>query len=100
MEGKLFSYIKYNLFQYFKFKGVLDPKISYKEFKNEYYQKDRLGELEEKKPTLKELVEMTKIPDKTMRTLLNAMIEKEIIDEMTGYGRNKLFIFDKYLRLF
>jgi Fic family protein len=50
--------------------------------------------------SVKELVEMTKIPDKTMRTLLNAMIEKEIIDETTGYGRNKLFVFDKYLRLF
>lgn len=42
----------------------------------------------------------TKIPDKTMRTLLNVMIEKGIIKEMTGYGRNKLFVFDKYLKLF
>ena len=50
--------------------------------------------------SVKELVKMTKIPDKTMRTLLNVMIEKEIIEEMTGYGRNKLFVFDKYLRLF
>jgi len=50
--------------------------------------------------SVKELVKMTKIPDKTMRTLLNVMIEKEIIEEMTGYGRNKLFVFDKYLKLF
>ncbi len=49
---------------------------------------------------VKELVTMTKIPDKTMRTLLKVMIEKGIIKEMTGYGRNKLFVFDKYLKLF
>ncbi|MEA2095195.1 MAG: Fic family protein [Candidatus Cloacimonadota bacterium] len=49
---------------------------------------------------VKELVTMTKIPDKTMRTLLNVMIEKGLIKEMTGYGRNKLFVFDKYLKLF
>ncbi|MEA1972304.1 MAG: Fic family protein [Candidatus Cloacimonadota bacterium] len=49
---------------------------------------------------VKELVSMTKIPDKTMRTLLNVMIEKGLIKEMTGYGRNKLFVFDKYLKLF
>jgi len=50
--------------------------------------------------SVKELVKITKIPDKTMRTLLNVMIKKEIIEEMTGYGRNKLFVFDKYLKLF
>ena len=50
--------------------------------------------------SVKELVKITGIPDKTMRSLINIMIEKDIIKEMTGYGRNKLFVFDKYLKLF
>ena len=50
--------------------------------------------------SIKELVKNTEIPDKTMRTLIYLMIEKDIVKEMTGYGRNKLFIFDKYLKLF
>ncbi|MCD4817407.1 MAG: Fic family protein [Candidatus Cloacimonetes bacterium] len=50
--------------------------------------------------SVKELVKITGIPDKTMRSLINVMIEKDIIKEMTGYGRNKLFVFDKYLKLF
>lgn len=49
---------------------------------------------------IKELVMITEIPDKTMRTLINLMIEENIVKEMTGYGRNKLFAFDKYLKLF
>ena len=50
--------------------------------------------------SVKELVKITGIPDKTMRSLINVMIDKDIIKEMTGYGRNKLFVFDKYLKLF
>jgi Fic family protein len=50
--------------------------------------------------SIKELVKITGIPDKTMRSLINIMIDKDIIKEMTGYGRNKLFVFDKYLKLF
>jgi len=50
--------------------------------------------------SIKELVKKTEIPDKTMRTLINIMIKKGIVKEMTGYGRNKLFVFDKYLKLF
>ena len=50
--------------------------------------------------SIKELVMKTKIPDKTMRTIINLIIEKDIVKEMTGYGRNKLFVFDKYLKLF
>lgn len=50
--------------------------------------------------SIKELVMNTEIPDKTMRTLIDLMIEKDIVKEMTGYGRNKLFVFDKYLKLF
>lgn len=50
--------------------------------------------------SIKELVKKTEIPDKTMRTLINLMIEKDIVKEITGYSRNKLFVFDKYLKLF
>lgn len=50
--------------------------------------------------SIKELILKTEIPDKTMRTLINLMIEKNIVKEMTGYSRNKLFVFDKYLKLF
>ncbi|MCF7792434.1 MAG: Fic family protein [Candidatus Cloacimonetes bacterium] len=50
--------------------------------------------------SIKELVMKTDIPDKTMRTLINLMMEKNIVKEMTGYSRNKLFVFDRYLKLF
>ena len=49
---------------------------------------------------VKELIELTNIPDKTIRNLLNVMIKNNLIKEMTGQGRNKLFVFDKYLKLF
>ncbi len=50
--------------------------------------------------SIKELVKNTEIPDKTMRSLINIMLKNDIVKEMTGYGRNKLFVFDKYLKLF
>ncbi|NOR46125.1 MAG: Fic family protein, partial [Candidatus Delongbacteria bacterium] len=50
--------------------------------------------------SVKELVLLTSIPDKTMRNLLSLMLDNDLVTEMTGYGRNKLFVFDRYLRLF
>jgi len=50
--------------------------------------------------SVKELVSLTSIPDKTVRNLLILMLENDLVTEMTGYGRNKLFVFDKYLKLF
>lgn len=50
--------------------------------------------------SIKDLVEYTGIPDKTMRNLITLMEEKEIVKELTGHERNKLYVFDKYLKLF
>jgi histidinol phosphatase-like PHP family hydrolase len=60
LENKLFSYIKYNLFQYFISKKALPKDITYKEFKTQYYKEDKLGNLEEKKPQLSDLAKMIK----------------------------------------
>lgn len=53
-------------------------------------------------PTLsaKDIVIRTGIADKTTRNMLEMMLEEGLIKEMTGYGRNKLFIFEKYFNLF
>lgn len=50
--------------------------------------------------SIRDLVENTGIPDKTMRNLIALIEEKGIIEELTGHERNKLYVFDKYLRLF
>ncbi len=50
--------------------------------------------------SVKEIVLKTGIPDKTARNLLGLMLEDNLIKEMTGYERNKLFIFEKYFNLF
>lgn len=50
--------------------------------------------------SIKDLVENTGIPDKTMRNLISIMEEKNIIKELTGHERNKLYVFEKYLKLF
>ncbi len=57
-ENLLFSYVKYNLFQYFKLKGALDPEIDYKPFKKTYYTEEKLGVLKEVKPHLLDLVKL------------------------------------------
>lgn len=50
--------------------------------------------------SIKDLVENTDIPDKTMRNLISIMEGKNIIKELTGHERNKLYVFEKYLKLF
>mgnify|MGYP000620885408 FL=1 len=50
--------------------------------------------------SVKDIVLKTGIPDKTVRNLLGLMLEDNLIKEMTGYERNKLFIFEKYFNLF
>ncbi|MBN2652604.1 MAG: Fic family protein [Spirochaetales bacterium] len=49
---------------------------------------------------IKDLVERTGIPDKTMRNLIFLMEESLLIKEFTGSQRNKLYIFDKYVKIF
>ena len=60
LGNRIFSYIKYNLYQYFKVRGVIPKELSYKNFKKEYYTKDKLGDFDEKKPTLGFLANMIK----------------------------------------
>lgn len=50
--------------------------------------------------SVKDIVIRTGIADKTTRNMLELMLEEGLIKEMTGYGRNKLFIFEKYFNLF
>ena len=50
--------------------------------------------------SVKDIVIITGIADKTTRNMLELMLEEGLIKEMTGYGRNKLFIFEKYFNLF
>ena len=50
--------------------------------------------------SVKDIVTRTGIADKTTRNMLELMLEEGLIKEMTGYGRNKLFIFEKYFNLF
>lgn len=41
-----------------------------------------------------------KITAKTANSLINAFIELNILKERTGYSRNRIFVFDKYVKLF
>ena len=50
--------------------------------------------------SVKDIVTRTGIADKTTRNMIELMLEEGLIKEMTGYGRNKLFIFEKYFNLF
>ena len=50
--------------------------------------------------SVKDIVTRTGIVDKTTRNMIELMLEEGLIKEMTGYGRNKLFIFEKYFNLF
>ena len=50
--------------------------------------------------SVKDIVIITGIADKTTRNMLELMLEEGLIKEMTGYGTNKLFIFEKYFNLF
>lgn len=49
---------------------------------------------------VKEIVNKTSIPDKTVRNLIDLMIENKILKEITGYERNKLYLFEKYMSIF
>ena len=36
----------------------------------------------------------------TINGIVNALLDKEIITETTGYSRNQIFAFEKYINLF
>lgn len=49
---------------------------------------------------VKEIVEKTQIPDKTVRNIFKELEERGIIKEITKTGRNKLYVLERYLNLF
>ena len=44
--------------------------------------------------------ELTEIKLTTINGIVNALLDKEIIKETTGYSRNQIFAFEKYINLF
>jgi Fic family protein len=48
----------------------------------------------------KQVAELLKISPSTANRLINALIDLEILSELTGYKRNRKFIFKEYFRIF
>jgi len=55
-----------------------------------------------KKPvvTVKDVQEMTGLSPKAANNLVQAFISLDILKEITGYQRNRVFIFHKYVSIF
>ena len=55
-----------------------------------------------KKPivTIKEVQSMTGLSPKAANDLVKAFVEQKILIETTGYQRNRVFVFDEYVRMF
>ena len=54
----------------------------------------------EPKITRNKIAEHTKMKLTTVNGVINALLEKNIIQETTGYTRNQIFAFDNYINLF
>ena len=50
--------------------------------------------------TRNKMAETTGIKLTTINGIVNALLDKEIIKETTGYSRNQIFAFEKYINLF
>lgn len=50
--------------------------------------------------TRNKMSEITGIKLTTINGIVNALLDKEIIKETTGYSRNQIFAFEKYINLF
>ena len=48
----------------------------------------------------KKLCDLTEIKEGTIKNVVNCLLERNIIIEMTGYSRNQIFNFQKYMDLF
>ena len=48
----------------------------------------------------KKLMEITNIRPSTLKDTVNVLLENNIIVEITGYSRNQVFVFQKYIDLF
>lgn len=55
-----------------------------------------------KKPvvTIKDVQAMTGLSPKAANDLIRAFVDQKILVETTGYQRNRVFVFDKYVRMF
>jgi Fic family protein len=49
---------------------------------------------------IKDVQEMTGLTPKAANDLVRAFVEQNILVEATGYQRNRVFVFDEYLRMF
>ena len=54
----------------------------------------------EPRVTRNRIAEVTGIKLTTINGIVNAFLDKNIIKEMTGYSRNQIFIFERYIDLF
>ena len=50
--------------------------------------------------TRNKMSEITGIKLTTINGIVNALLKKDIISETTGYSRNQIFAFEKYINLF
>ena len=50
--------------------------------------------------TRNKMSEITGIKLTTINGIVNALLDKKIIMETTGYSRNQIFAFEKYINLF
>ena len=48
----------------------------------------------------KKLCDLTKLKEGTIKNIINCLLENNIIIETTGYSRNQIFAFQKYIDLF
>ena len=48
----------------------------------------------------KRLIEITNMKPSTLKDTINSLLDKNIILEITGYSRNQVFAFQKYIDLF
>ncbi|MEG0873547.1 MAG: Fic family protein [Clostridia bacterium] len=48
----------------------------------------------------KNLAQLSDVKPTSLKSVINAMLEKGIIKEVTGYSRNQIFVFEKYIEIF
>ena len=48
----------------------------------------------------KKIIELTGMKPSTLKDTINALLKNNIIEETTGYSRNQVFAFQKYIDLF
>ena len=49
---------------------------------------------------IKDVQEMTGLSPKAANDLVRAFVDQNILIETTGYQRNRVFVFDEYVRMF